>query len=195
MLRQIPNNIILSGKIGDGCIYKNNNEQKDFNISFVSINLDYLSYKRDTLIKFVKCSHIRTQKSGYKEGNISYTFATHKSSKVTQVANMTIEEVIANLTKESLTIYYLDDGTYHQKKHFMHLYCNEFTEEQANMLADKIFSLYPIKRPNLRWDKKKDGRKYPYLYIPVATANEIKRDVESFLEVNEIYSLMYKVGK
>jgi len=193
-LKKLVNPILLSGKLGDGCIYKNNEEQLDFNISFVSINLDYLSYKRDQLSKIVKVGNIRTQKSGYKSGAFSYTFATHMSKHITKVANMSISECIESLNKESFIMYYLDDGTYHQKKHFMHLYCNKFTVEETQQLIDKIYSMYPVKIGALRWDKKRDGRAYPYIYIPVKTANEIRKDVEKFLIKNEIHSMLYKVG-
>ena len=188
------NPIILSGKLGDGCIFKNNEEQKEHNISFVSKNLDYLTYKRDELSKIVKVSNLRKQKSGYKEGAFSFTFSTHMSKQVTDVANLSVIECIEALTKESFSMFYLDDGTYHQKKHFMHLYCNEFTEIEVEHLISKIYSLYPYKISSIRWDRKKDGRKYPYIYIPVKTANEIKKDVEKFLVKNEIYSMLYKVG-
>lgn len=63
-----------------------------------------------------------------------------------------------------------------------------------NNEGQKVYSLYPYKRCSLRWDKKKDERNYPYIYIPVKTASEIKKDVENFLIKNEIYSLLYKVG-
>lgn len=193
-LIKVVNPIILSGKLGDGCIFKNNEGQKDYNISFVSKNLDYLTYKRDELSKVVKVSNLRKQKSGYKEGAFSFTFTTYMSTLVTNVANLSVTECIEALTKESFIMFYLDDGTYHQKKHFMHLYCNEFTELEVESLISKVYSLYPYKRCSLRWDKKKDGRKYPYIYIPVKTASEIKKDVENFLIKNEIYSLLYKVG-
>lgn len=193
-LKSNLNPIILSGKLGDGCIYKNNKEQQDYNISFSSINLDYLLYKRDELSKLVKVSNIRTQKLGYKIGAISYMFATHKNNQITNIANLNISECIDALDKLSLVMFYLDDGTYHQRKHFMHLYCNKFTIEETEKLIDKIYSLYPQKRGALRWDVKKDGRRYPYIYIPVKTANEFKKDVEKFLLDNEIYSMLYKVG-
>lgn len=193
-LNKKPNPLILSGKLGDGCIFKNNKEQEDFSISYVSINLDYLSYKRDELSKLVKVSNLRTQKSGYKQGATSYTFATYASKKITHVANMSISECISNLTVESLILFYLDDGTYHQKKHFMHLYCNEFSDEEVELLINKIYELYPLKRSSFRWDKKKDGRKYPYIYIPVVVANKFKEDIKEFLLSNEIYSMLYKVG-
>ena len=193
-LAKVVNPIILSGKLGDGCIFKNNKEQKDYNISFVSKNFDYLIYKRDKLSKIVKVSNIRKQKSGYKEGAFSFVFATHMSRQVTDIANLSIVECIEALTKESFSMFYLDDGTYPQKKHFMHLYCNEFSEVEVELLISKIYSLYPYKLCSSRWDRKKDGRKYPYIYIPVITANEIKKDVKKFLIKNEIYSMLYKVG-
>ena len=48
--------------------------------------------------------------------------------------------------------------------------------------------------PILLSGKLGDGRAYPYIYIPVKTANEIRKDVEKFLIKNEIHSMLYKVG-
>ncbi|MBO8161075.1 MAG: hypothetical protein H0Z24_05515 [Thermosipho sp. (in: Bacteria)] len=195
MTSEIIDQLLISGKLGDGCIYKNNKNQPHYNISFVSINLDYLLYKRDILKNIVKVSNVRTQKSGYKKHSFSYTFSTYQHYKITEIATMTLKECINSLSKEGLILYYLDDGTYHQKKHFMHIYCNEFNVGEVNLLIDKIYELYPIKKCSFRWDKKKDGRKYPYIYIPVVTVKEFKKDIERFLIKNEIYSMLYKVGK
>lgn len=76
----------------------------------------------------------------------------------------------------------------------MHIYCNEFSVEETNKLIEKFYQLYPIKACSFRWDKKKDGRKYPYIYIPVKTANVFKEDIKDFLLTNEINSMLYKVG-
>lgn len=182
--------IVLNAIVGDGCIVKQNNGSY---LQFTSTSLDWITFKRD-LCKEFKPTNLRTQPSGYGGKKTIYVFSTPQHDSISKSENFTIEECIEMLTKTDLIMWYLDDGTYHQKKHFMHLYCNMFTEEQSELLADKIFSLYPVKRPSLRWDKKKDGRKYPYLYIPVKTSNEFKIDVENFLKENDIQSLFYKVG-
>ena len=50
-------------------------------------------------------------------------------------------------------------------------------------------------RDYLEFNKKKDGRKYPYLYIPVDTTKALIEDVFEFVEDNQLHSLYYKIGK
>jgi hypothetical protein len=184
--------VLLSGKLGDGGIYKSS---ANCFALYVSVNLDYLQYKHNVLVRNgIKCADITTQNSGYKQGAKSYTFRACVHPTITRVHELSISKTISILTKRSLIQLYLDDGSFHKKKHFMHIYCNTFTVNETEQLADKIFELYPIKRPSLRWDKKKDGRKYPYLYIPTTTAREMREDVLEFLQKHNINSLMYKTG-
>lgn len=196
MLKVKYDSLIVSGRFGDGCIHKNSKrEDGDYNIGFNSINLDYLEYKRDRIAKLIKVSRIRTQESGYKKGNISYVFNTHASKLVTKIKKEDSIKLLDNLSREALVLFYLDDGSYHQKGHFTHLYCNSFNSEEVEALRERIYELYPVKIPNIRVDRKSDGREYPYLYIPVPTTKEFIKDVKRFLVKNDIQSMMYKVGE
>ena len=107
---------------------------------------------------------------------------------------MSTIEILHKLDIQGLVYYFLDDGTYHQRKHFGHLYCNTFSDDEVEVLIDVLYKFYPQKRCTKRFDRKKDGRQYPYIYIPVVVMNEFKKDIKNFLEENNIDSLMYKVG-
>ena len=107
---------------------------------------------------------------------------------------MQICDILHNLDKQGLVYYFLDDGTFHQKKHFGHLYCNTFSDEEVETLIDVFYKFYPQKRCSKRIDKKKDGRQYPYIYIPVVVMNEFREDIYNFLTENDIVSLKYKIG-
>lgn len=187
--------LLLSGKIGDGGIARNKTRVRipDYSICFVSINLDYLQHKREAL-KHLHPGKITLQNSGYKKGATSFKFQTRQHPDVSRVAEMSILETVEALTREAFVYYYLDDGTYHQRKHFMHLYCNTFDSAAVSALIEKVYALYPQKVCTLRWDRKKDGRAFPYLYIPVVTAKAIATDVARFLYANRIHSLLYKTG-
>ena len=194
MLKKVENQCLLSSKLGDGGFYLNG---KTHYFLFVSKEKDYLMYKLNQLREAgipMKDSPVGITKSGYKEGNFSFSFITRNSEKLSKVALMSVREAVDAMSLDGLIMFYLEDGTFHQRKHFMHIYCNTFSVEEAQYLIEKIYSLYPIKKCAIRWDKKKDGRKYPYLYIPVSVANVFKEDVKTFLEDNKIYSLLYKVG-
>ena len=195
-----PSQLLYSLKIGDGCFVtqcKNkNNSNPNYYLMVNSINLDYLSYKKSQLDKLgVITQPIHIGKSGYKDTSIIYSFGTRNHYLISKVGNMSITDILNSLNIEGLIYYFLDDGTFHQKKHFGHLYCNTFSDEEVEILINVIYKFYPQKECSKRIDRKKDGRQYPYIYIPVTVMNEFKKDIHKFLKENNIVSLMYKVGE
>lgn len=184
---------LLSSRLGDGCFIKNG----EYCFQFVCKFEDYLDYKLSCLKKIgipFREDPKSITLSGYKEGSYSHNFISRNSTKLTEVACLTKKSVIQHLDKEGLIMYFLEDGSYHQRKHFMHLYCNSFTDEEVDALIEKLYEIYPIKRAVKRADRKKDGRSFPYLYIPVSVANIFRQDILDFLLRNNISSLLYKAG-
>lgn len=195
-----PSQLLYSLKIGDGCFVTQckdkSNKRPHYYLKSMSINLDYLSHKKSEIEKLgIITQPLHTGKSGYKESSVIYNFATRNHYLISKVGNMSVTEVLNKLNKEGLVYYFLDDGTFHQKKHFGHLYCNTFTDDEVQTLIEVMYKFYPQKKCAKRIDKKKDGRQYPYIYIPVVVMDEFRKDVKDFLEKYEIKSLMYKVGE
>lgn len=195
-----PSQLLYSLKLGDGSFItqcKNRDNQKpNFYLLIMSINLDYISHKKsqlDRLGVFTQPLHIG--KSGYKDSSIIYTFGTRNHPLISKVGNMRTVDILNSLNTEGLIYYFLDDGTFHQRKHFGHLYCNTFNDKEVETLIDVMYKFYPQKRCVKRIDRKKDGRQYPYIYIPVVVMNEFKKDIHKFLEENSIDSLLYKIGE
>lgn len=194
-----PCQLLYALKVGDGCYVKNSTGKKYGRIAYYvmsnSIHLDYVSHKKSILEKNgIYVRPIHTAKSGYKESSVIYTLETRCDEMLNLVGAMSIDEVLDKLTKEGLIYFYLDDGTYHQRKHFGHIYCNTFSESEVDHLIYILYKFYPYKRCAKRYDRKKDGRSYPYIYIPVSVMNAFKVDVEKFLIDSDLQSLMYKVG-
>ena len=194
-----PSQLLYSLKLGDGCFVTQckdeNNPKPNYYLMATSINLDYISHKKSQLDKLgVTTQPLHTGKSGYKDTSIIYSFGTRNHYLISVVGNMRTIDILNSLNVEGLIYLFLDDGTYHQKKHFGHIYCNTFSDEEVETLIDVIYKFYPQKRCVKRIDRKKDGRQYPYIYIPVAVMNEFKKDIQQFLEENNISSLKYKVG-
>lgn len=184
--------LILSLKLGDGCLV-DQSKTKHYYLQTNSINLDYITHKKVRLEKLgVKTNRLRIGKSGYKESSKIYTFTTPINPLISNVGSMIVSECIRNLNKIGLIYFFLDDGSLHKRKAFGHIYCNTFSDSEVEVLIERIFQLYPYKRCSKRIDKKKDGRKYPYIYIPVSTMNEFRKDIEKFLNYYDIQSLMYK---
>ena len=191
--------LMYSAKIGDGSFIKNSTGERfgyvGYYIQYVSYDLRYLTYKRDLFMSNgFACSNYRITQSGFKKDSFGYNFSVRMFEELNHVAEMPKVEVISKLNKLGLILYYLDDGSYHQKKHFGNLYCNDFIDEEVNQLISKVYDLYHVKKCSIRFDRKKDGREYPYLYITVSTMNMFKEDVLSFLKRNKLYSLYYKAG-
>jgi hypothetical protein len=185
--------LLLSLKLGDGCyITQNVTENKRYRVSTNSIKRDYVEYKRSILESFgLKTKDIKCF-SGYNKNSNMYGITTHVTVETTLVGNMSLKSAIEDLDSYGIILLYLDDGSLHKTKHYMHIYCNSFSIEETNLLIDKIFSFYPQKRCALRFDRKKDGRCFPYVYVPKSVACEMNKDVRDFLISNNIDSLLYK---
>ena len=186
--------LLLSGKIGDGSfVNQRKTENKTYRYCTNSICKDYIDHKKLVCDKYCLSTVYELNKySGYIPNKQLYAFRTKVHNETTIVGNMTTEEVLQQLDKLGLIYYYLDDGSLHKHKHFMHLYCNNFTSNQAEMLADIIEKFYPQKRCTVRYEHKKDGRVFAVIYIPVIVAKEFSKDVRDFLERHQITSLLYK---
>lgn len=188
--------VLLSSKLGDGGFVKQGKYSNSYYMTFTTYHYDYACHiynKLKSLGIFV--SDIRTIKSGYKEGSHGYTFSTRIHPLLNKVGNISNKDAILKLNKEGLSYFFIDDGSFHQKKHFGHLYCNTFSVEECESLIEVMYKYYPSKRCSIRFDRKKDGRKFPYLYIPVCVMNQYKLGVLDLIKRNRIYSFMYKVGQ
>ena len=191
--------ILYSLRVGDGGFVTHSTRQRfrtfNYYLQCSSTNLDYISFKKSVLEELgVIVRPLKTQKSGYKSNSLIYCFGTRNHPLLSEVGNMPLLDVVNSLNKEGLVYFFLDDGTFHQKKHFGHIYCNTFSNDEVEALINVMYKFYPQKKCVKRMDKKKDGRQYPYIYIPVVVMNEFKKDIHNFLTENEIESLMYKVG-
>ena len=186
--------LLISGKLGDGSfINQRKTEPKTYRFATNSINADYLNYKKSVCDKYGLYTIYEYGKhSGYNPDRSLYSFRTKIHNETTYVGRLSVESAIELLDKLGLIYYYLDDGSLHKRKHFMHLYCNTFTDHQAQLLADIIWKYYPQKRCTVRYEHKKDGRVFAVIYIPVVVATEFSKDVRDFLLEHNISSLLYK---
>jgi hypothetical protein len=186
-------NIVFNAKLGDGMLYIAKSSKNAY-MAFMSKDLGYLSFKMKKCLEggFI-CSNISMGVSGFTGKHDIYRFTTRVSPELTVVYNMPVDDVINLLSKEDLIVWFLDDGSYHQRRNIMHLYCNSLSVECVNLLQNRIEFLYGI-RPTFRWDRKKDGRQYPYLYFPRELVKKVQIDVIEFIKSNSLFSMDYKTG-
>lgn len=184
--------LLLSGKLGDGGIVT---QVKNAYITFNTINRDYLEYKYEVLARGgFNMSKITYGTSGYNKEVKIPRISTGVDLRISAVRDLSVTQAIGQLDKIGFVQLYLDDGSYKLKKRCAHLYINSFSEEEVVAMVDKIEELYGEKRCSIYQDRKKDGRSFPYLYIPVTTMALILVDVQKFLIENKLYSLYYKGG-
>ena len=185
--------LLLSLRLGDGCfITQNKTKNKNYHVITSSINEDYIEYKRNVLehngifVRSMKC------RSGYKKSSQIFGISTRTSKEISLVGNLSITDCINGLNMTGLIMLYIDDGSLHKNKHTMHLYCNSFNEDEVGALVEKIHELLPQKKVSVCFDRKRDGRVFPYLYFPRCVVDEFNIHVRNFLIQNNINSLLYK---
>lgn len=186
--------IIMTAKIGDGCFITYG---KNYCTAYSSIKENYMHFKKKILEDDgFDCSKVTTgENKGYNKNGIISKVCTHVDNRITKISTMTKIDVIDNLDYFGFLIYYLDDGAYHKSHNTMHLYCNSFTDDEVEHLKNTIYRLFPYKECRNRWDNKKNGNSYPYLYMPVDTVKKIVEYYKPIME-NEplLFCMLYKMG-
>jgi hypothetical protein len=122
-----------------------------------------------------------------------YKFATRVHERLTEVSNASIEEVIEDLDRFDLALWFMDDGSWHKNKYIMHLYSNMLNDSQTDLLIAKVESLYGI-APRKRIDRKKDGREFFYLYFGRDLVKRFRPEFKETVINLEIPSMFYKFG-
>lgn len=185
--------LLLSMKIGDGCYAtQRKGFPKTYRVQTNSTKEDYIRHKEMVLNKYGLITRPMKCVSGYKRESNIIGFATNVTEETTIVGNMSVSDVIKELDINGLIYYYLDDGSIHSTKHCMNIYCCSFSDDEARELIDKLYDLFPQKRCSLLHERKKDGRVFPYVYVPTIVAKEISEFVRKFLIDNNISSMLYK---
>lgn len=182
---------VKNARIGDGMV---TNHISVASVTFISTDLSLLRYKEKILQdEGVGITVKKTQKSGYGGKKTIYVYTSESNADFKDTADAKIEDIIKDLTKEDLYVWYLDDGSWHISRRTMHLYSNALDKEQSELLIERIEELYGIE-PRLRVDRKKDGRQFYYLYFPRKLVRVFRPEVEKFIRENNLDTLYYKVG-
>jgi hypothetical protein len=180
----------FNARFGDGSLRKQS-PRGNYEIDFVSTSLDYLTWKRDLCVD-LKPSVIGTQTSGYGGKKPIYKFGTRVSVLLTNLAELSLKEMLESMDMLDLVLWYLDDGSNHRVHGTAHLYSNSFDLAENELISEHIYRVLGIARPVIRIDKKKDGRQFYYQYIPRIAAEVLMIEAEKFMNTNGITSLLYK---
>lgn len=183
--------IAKNALLGDGSIIRNKNGGS---IHFMSTDIKLLKYKENMLIKEgYEGMRWGTQPSGYGGDKTIYNISVYSSAKALDVLNADIYDIIKSLDKEDLFLWYMDDGSWHIHRNTMHLYSNGLDKGQSEALMDRIKEIYGI-RPNLRIDRKQDGRWFYYLYFPRDLVRLFRPEFKGYVMAAGIDTMYYKFG-
>lgn len=182
---------VKNARLGDGMV---TNSKTVASVTYISTDLSLLKYKERMLLKEGAGITVKkTQESGYGGEKTIHVYASESSSEFKITADAPLEDILKDLTKEDLYLWYLDDGSWHLCRRTMHLYSNSLDKDQSNLLISRIKELYGIE-PALRVDRKQDGRQFYYLYFPRKLVRIIRPEVERFISENGLETMYYKVG-
>lgn len=177
--------------LGDGMLRIN---KKTAAITYISTDLKLLAHKERLLTKEgISVTVKKTQESGYGGTKTIYVYSTTADERVKEAADAGVSELLQDLTKEDIFLWYLDDGSWHIDRHTMHLYSNELNDEHSNLLISRIEILFGI-APTLRVDRKKDGREFNYLYFPRDLVRIVRPEIKKYIIENGIDTMLYKIG-
>lgn len=180
-----------NAKLGDGCIVK---QSKNASLMFMSTDLSLIELKRNLCeIEGFELGKIGTQKSGYGGTKTIYKFSTCVNEEITRVADSSVSDVIKTLDKVDLFLWFMDDGSWHKRKHFMNLYSNMLNDVETNELIAKISDIYGIS-PKVVKDRKKDGRSFNYLYFPRELVKRFRPEFKEYVIGYGLESMYYKFG-
>lgn len=183
--------VVKNARLGDGMI---TNSKTVASLTYISTDLSLLKHKEKLLEEEgVGITVKKTQESGYGGKKTIHVYTSESSPDFKKTADAEVEEIIKDLTKEDLYLWYLDDGSWHISRNTMHLYSNNLNEEQTELLIKKVDDIYGIK-PRKRVDRKRDGREFLYLYFPRELVRIFRPEVKMYIKENNINSMMYKVG-
>lgn len=196
VVRESSKQILLTTKIGDGAFSQVSPTGK-VSAMYSSILKDYMLYKQRVLSADYACGDVKLRDNslGFNKNGIIYALSTHFDKHIAELSLYSKEKVIEMLDYFGYLVYYFDDGSYHKRAKTMHVYCNAFTDHEVDCLITKIFMMFGGKVPAKRIDRKRDGRAYPYIYIPVSTTREIVSCYKEFVENRPLlHCMLYKLG-
>ena len=152
--------VIVSGIFGDGHISMSTSGKSFYSTS--CIYEEYIDFKANLLEGLLnkKKSYLNM---GYKE-RIIYEINTSVDQRISNLQALSIEEKLSLLDDLGLAMWFYDDGSLHKKNLFFNLSTHSFSEEIQRNLFIPFFEERGMK-PKIFYDKKKDGRIFPYLYF------------------------------
>lgn len=154
--------VIITGIIGDGTL--TNPQSKNGGSSYQTSckYLEYIQYKEKLLLP-ISSNIYYLKENGYCKTPI-HLLKTQENSEIRQFKQLSLEEILDQLTELGIALWFYDDSSLHKSKFFYNLCTHAFTKEEHEKYLIPIlnkFNIFPV----LAKEVKQDGRIFYYLRI------------------------------
>ena len=176
--------VILSGLLGDGCIYTNKSNSTLFvtNCKYE----EYIDFKINLLGDLFK-NKSKIEYNGYCKTPL-YIMRTKSDKRLRLIETLPIETILDNLNDLGIALWFYDDGSLHKDKLFYNLNTHAFSKEIQEKYFIPFFNNIGV-YPKLQLEKKKDGRIFWYLRIGKFLGSD---KISSILEKYPLSCYSYK---
>ena len=117
---------LIASALGDGCLRKQC-KNGNAHLQFSSIHRENCAFRNRMLETNSKIT--KNRNNGYKQSWI-YKFRTPADRDVTRVYNMSLKELLDNIDKLGVAMWFYDDGSLHKSKLFYNLNTHSFSKEE-----------------------------------------------------------------
>ncbi|MCA9381695.1 hypothetical protein KC678_05495 [Candidatus Dojkabacteria bacterium] len=170
MITKNEEQLIISGIFGDGCLFKQTAKYHNYKGS--SIHREYVEFKK-SIFTSLSCSNINTTlNAGYKVGNI-YSITSQAHPEISKIKNDSMENNLNKLEELGLAIWFYDDGSFHNKKHFYNLNSHALSYDLQNDVLIPLLKNKLDINATIAYDRKVDGRIFTYLRVNKISGNAL----------------------
>ena len=152
--------VFLTSQLGDGCISTTNSNSTVYSTN--CIYEEYIDFKISLLGNMFGNKGFLL-KNGYAQKPI-WTMHSKALKELLYIKQLSIRNIIENLTELGVALWFYDDGSLHQNKLFYNLNTHKFDKKIQEEIFIPFFNSIEI-YPKLRIERKKDGREFYYLSI------------------------------
>lgn len=182
--------VLLTGKVGDGCLFERKNSTQEATYSTCCIYLEYLEYKHKLLGDLVAKSNIRNVSYiGFDAPRKIFSLVTCPSKEITKLKHLDLESSISLLDDLGIALWIYDDGSLHKSK----LFYNINTQKYPQDIQEDIF-IPKLKKHGInakvRMERKKDGRVFYYLSV---SKYEGSYEIATILNTYYVNCFNYKI--
>ena len=154
--------VLLTSKLGDGCIYKGNSN-KHFAYITNNKHREYLEFKKSLLGNLANSINY-VEHNGYSQTSI-YTLRTKPCPEIDIVNSWSLEKSLNYLDELGLALWLYDDGSLHKEKYFYNINTQKYSYDvNKNILEPFLKNKFGI-IAKTTIENKKDGREFYYLRV------------------------------